>query len=99
VSDVLAVMLLKDNDMIKYRTGGWGKNLIESVEVEKETEASIWIEGKRNAKKTEYHNYFDTWADAKRHLLTVAEKKVAGIRLNLERANGELGNIKGLREA
>jgi hypothetical protein len=85
--------------MEKYRTGGWGKNLIERVAVEKETESSVWINGRRNAKKTDYHSYFDTWDDAKRHLLTVAEKKVVGIRLNLERANDELGNIKGLREA
>jgi len=85
--------------MEKYRTGGWGKNLIEQVEVEKETEASVWIKGRRNAKRTEYYNYFDTWDEAKLYLLTVAEAKVAAIRLNLERANGELGNINGLRQA
>jgi hypothetical protein len=31
------------NHMIKYRTGGWGKNRIEALEVEKETGNSVWI--------------------------------------------------------
>ena len=84
--------------MIKYRTGGWGKKLIVNVEIERETESSVLIKGRRNAKRTEYYNYFDTWAAAKKFLLTVAEEKVARIRLNLERANDELRIIEGLKE-
>jgi hypothetical protein len=85
--------------MKKYRTGGWGKNLIEEIEVEKETEYSVWIKGRRAAKKTDYHNYFDTWEDAKLHLLAIEEKYVASMQLNLERALGKLRNLKELRQA
>lgn len=52
----------------KYRTDGWRK-LIDIVEVERETGSSVWINGRRNAKTTDYHCYFDSFEDAKSYLL------------------------------
>jgi hypothetical protein len=83
--------------MIKFKTGG-GRNLIEPVEVEKETASSVWINGRRNNKRSGYDSYFDTWEEAKAYLLEQAERKVAGRRRSLEAANGELGNIRGLKK-
>ena len=83
--------------MKKYRTSTLGK-LIEAVEVERETEASVWVNGQRNGKRTEYHSYFNTFKEAKQYLLDIAERSVNSARLNLERAKGHYGNVKGLKE-
>ena len=83
--------------MIKYVTGGWGNNLIKAVEVEKETDVSVWVKGSRCAKRSTYKNYFDTWEEAKQFLLGKAEAECDSLRSQLERAKGKLGNIKGLK--
>jgi hypothetical protein len=85
--------------MIKYRSGGYNKNgaPIEAVEVQRETQSTIWINGKRGSKRTEYDNYFDTWDEAKEFLLSKASSELASARRKLERAQGEYGNIKGLK--
>lgn len=85
--------------MKKYlaRNSTWGK-LIELVEIERETESSVWIGGRRNSKISDYHCYFDSFDEAKAHLLEKADEKVIGARRSLELANSHLGNIKGLKE-
>jgi hypothetical protein len=79
---------------------------IESVEVERETEQSVWVCGvwhgkkvapRRHSKRSDWDNYFDTWEEAKAFLLANAERKVAHARRELEIANSELGNVKGLK--
>jgi hypothetical protein len=85
--------------MIKFKTGGYyGKNLIQEVEVEKETEYFFYIKGSRVKKEGGYEQYHDTWESAHAYLLKNAEKDVKSIRLNLEMANGYLGNIKGFKK-
>jgi hypothetical protein len=81
----------------KYRTGGWGNDLIERIEIERETAASVWIRGNRHAKQSEYLKYFDNWDDAKAQLMEKAERKLKSCRRSLERAQGEYGNVKGLK--
>jgi len=89
--------------MIKYRTGGYGKNLIEEVECERETEKSVWAKRvygsgfERCLKETEYHNYHDTWEKAHEYLIEKAERQADGLRRQLQLANSYLGNIKGLK--
>ena len=89
--------------MKKYKTGGYGKNLIQEVEIVRETEKQVVIASRngserREAKRSDYQNYFDEWQAAKDFLLEKAEKRVEGIKVQLERAKCELGNIKGLRQ-
>lgn len=85
--------------MIKYRTR-WDK--IEAVEVVKETEKQVVavLNGReqREAKKSTYQNYHDTWGEAKQFLVDEAQRKCEGLRKQLERANGELGKIKSMKE-
>jgi hypothetical protein len=83
--------------MIKYKTKGWGKGQIEMVEVDRETDSSVFIDGYRRAKRSSYDNFFDTWEDAHAYLLKKAENSASYARRNLEIANGELGNIRGLK--
>jgi poly(3-hydroxyalkanoate) synthetase len=81
----------------KFRTGGFGRQLIEAVEVERETDSSVWIKGNRNAKITSYHKYWDSWEEAHAYLLERADRSLQDARRALERAQGEYGNIKGMK--
>lgn len=38
---------------------------IKAVEVERETETSVWVGGRRRAKVTDYGTFFDTWEQAR----------------------------------
>ncbi len=88
--------------MKKYRTGSYGKDLICEVEVVRETEKQVIIMGhtgdRREAKKSEYQNYFDTWEEAKEFLIIIAQNKVDDTEIKLENAKDKLGIIRGLRQ-
>lgn len=86
--------------MIKYRIrpGIWPGTTIEMVEVEKETEASVWIHGQRIAKVAAYAEYHTTWADARASLLECVQVTLDNSRSALMRAQGLYGNIKGMKE-
>ena len=86
--------------MIKYKTNKHffrSEGFINKVEVERETEQSVWINGRRNSKHSDYSSFFDSFDEAKAFLLAIAEKKVTLAKLRLNDAQGELGNIKGLK--
>jgi len=82
-------------------------NEITEVEAEKETKLSVWITQEnpfktrttvsRHAKMSSYECYFDTWDDAHKHLMDRAEAKLDTARARLQHAQGELGNIKGMK--
>lgn len=74
----------------------WGTT-IEPVQVEKETVSSIWIDGRRSAKRSSYENYFDTWDEAKEFLTEYANSVLATARRSLETAHGFAGNVRGLK--
>lgn len=82
--------------MIKYKTNGWGRNPIVEVEVDRETESSVVIAGRRRAKVSAYEAYHDSWEDAKAYLMDGAEKSLKSARRKLEEAQGYYGNVKGL---
>jgi len=50
---------------------------IEEIEVERETESSVWINGKSQRKQTEYCYYFDSWEDAHESLLNAQRHHVS----------------------
>jgi hypothetical protein len=84
--------------MKKYKTlDHWG--MIDVVEVDdRESEKFVWINGKRRSKRTDQESYFDTFDEAKQHLLKVAKHVVYLARRHLELAESHYGNIKGLKE-
>ena len=87
--------------MKKYKTGStnWGVEAkIEEVEVDRETESSVWVNGNRLQKSTEYHTYHDTWDAAHSYLLERAKNKVEYARRQLEEHKSRLGNIKGMKK-
>lgn len=84
--------------MIKYRAAsGWAK--IEAVEVERETECFVWIKGRRNSKKTEYYNYFDSFNEAKSALLKNAVRALETAKKRVGFAEEELIKIEELKES
>jgi hypothetical protein len=90
--------------LVKFRTGNalFGDR-IEKVAVIRETKAFVYLPGRkggterRDGKRTEWTQYHDTWADAHAYLVETAEAKVVDARRRLEKAKGELGNIKGMK--
>ena len=94
--------------MIKYKSKYKFDNSIEKVSVVSETEHFVTIEyndfrgfqrTQREKKLTEYDAYFDTFEEAKNFLINDSEQKLNQIRLSLQREQGRLGNIKGMKES
>lgn len=84
--------------MRKYMTQKYLKEKIKSVEVERETESSVWVDGRRNAKSGQYANYFDTWLEAKSFLLCEAAADVVNAKSKLDHYKSKLQEIEALQE-
>lgn len=86
--------------MIKYVTARPLSNRprIDVIEVDRETESSVWIGGRRRAKQSVWDCYFDTFDEAKAFLTAKAEARLTAARLRLNDAQGFAGNVKGLKE-
>ncbi len=93
----------QENQMNKFRVA-YGE--IEARKVVRETKHRIWFisswrgkdsERSENKRSTD-QNWFDTWEDAHAFLVEKAQQKVENLRLQLERAKGELGQIKGMKK-
>ena len=80
--------------MKKYRTNG---RAIAIVEAERETEQCVWVDGRRQAKKSEYYNFFDNWDEAHNFLKDYAQQNVLSARRNLDYRLEYLERILALR--
>lgn len=79
-----------------YRT--WlAFNEIVPVEIERSTENSVWIKERRVQRTGSYQEYWPTWEEAHARLVKAAEDDLVQARLALQRAEGRLGNIRGMR--
>ena len=76
--------------MKKYKTSngyyryGFGIKIIE-IEIERETEKSIWVDGRLMAKYSNYGVYHDTWKDAWDYLIIHATRKLDNAKSNHEK--------------
>lgn len=66
---------------------------VTEVEVERETAACAWIEGRRRKKDEGWRPLFDSAADAWAHIREEAEGEVAERRKNLEYAEAQLRTV------
>ena len=90
--------------MIKYRTGGSGKE-IEALEVVRETDHYItfvaeWWHRKseqREKKETSHSKWFDTWEEAHAFLLERARKRVFDCEGSLHRAHERLRSVEAMK--
>ena len=86
--------------MIKYMTMAHGSSYarIDKVEVEKETEKMVVLQsGRKEAKKSDWHNYFDTWGEALEFLRLQANNKIINLKFDLNRAIDESKRLNSLR--
>ena len=77
----------------KYKTGGYGGDLIEVVEVDRETKDSIFINGRRTSKRSSHHAYWDSWEEAYASLVDKAQQRVASARRSLKDAQDHLMTV------
>jgi hypothetical protein len=83
----------------------WNKEIY-VVEVEKETEKSVWrareLFGKkvleRELKISEFSKYFDTWDEAHNHLLGVAERGLKSAQKRLDDATYFLDIVTNMKK-
>lgn len=83
---------------VKYMTSSIYSHSIKKVEIERETEASVWIKGRRQVKSSGYHSFFNTFEEAKAHLLEEAQAKCNAAKKNYERQQKLVESIRNLKE-
>jgi hypothetical protein len=76
-----------------YRTCSYGCE-IETIEVERKTEKSVWINESRSARTSDWEQYFDTFEEAKNHLIKQAEEKIESAKNNLAIAESFLKDVQ-----
>jgi hypothetical protein len=76
------------NDMSirRYHTSR-GIPLVKAVDVERETNGSVYIGGRRRAKRGQWDNYYDTHEEAKEAMVSMARANVNGCTKRLQAAN------------
>jgi len=85
----------------KYRislSNAWDCSIvIERIEVERETDASVWIRGRRSAKRSEHWwSYYPTKEDARKALLARQERRTEACEEALRMARSRLDKIEKL---
>jgi hypothetical protein len=79
---------------MKMYKNNW-QGIIE-VEVERKSESSVWIKGRRNALRSSYENYFDTPEECKAFMLREAEAVLKSEEGRLEYARKRVAEIMAL---
>jgi len=93
--------------MKMYRTSGNAID-IEEREIIRETKCTVSFSKEnlftsgirivREKKDSEWAQWHTTWEDAHNHLFKKAESRLNSARLRLQKAQGALGNVKGLKK-
>lgn len=68
------------------------------VEVDSETDKTVIIEGRRHDKRSDYEAYFDTFSEAKEHLIDRKKRKQDNCAARLDAATEELERAETLEE-
>lgn len=83
--------------MIKYKTGSIYSSVeIESVEIERETESSIWIKGRMRSKRSRYEIYHASWQDAHDYLFQILKLQHADCLKRINRIESDLKQLEAL---
>ena len=87
--------------MKKYRT--WYDLKIEEIEVIRETAKYVVIAAgrrgeRRDAKRSDHTNYFDTWEEARQFLAETARREIADLEEKLVATKKELDVIEAMQE-
>lgn len=76
--------------MKMYRTNLWksfneSATIINEIEIDRKTDASVFIEGKRYAMISDFHQFHSTFNEAKKYLVEKAKAKHQSLSDELER--------------
>lgn len=83
--------------MKKYVASTW-YNSIDVVEVDRQTDSSVWIKGRMHRRSSDYKIYFDTFDEGKQWLVKRMESKVKSASASLKYEEKELEKVKALEE-
>jgi len=82
--------------MIKYKQQ-WDR--IKKIEIERETDHFVFLkDGRREAKVANYVSYFNTFEEAKEHIINKAKGKVRHYEHQLQNAKEDLDDANALTE-
>jgi hypothetical protein len=84
--------------VIKYKTKRYDDTEIEAVKVERESEASYWIDGNRVSKLSTYYRYHDSWEYAHSYLIQRKESAIETMKDRIVAAEGTLKKLRSMKE-
>lgn len=77
--------------MEKFKVIEWRTKPIEKVEIIKESEHFVWIKKDvREAKNTKYHQYFDSYSEAKAYLVQKQDKEISKLKIKIKELESKL---------
>ena len=79
--------------MIKYRTVSWHCGLA-VTNIDRETEKSVFISGRKHAKRSEHYNYHDTFDEAKSFCIENIEYRIASLEKKIDLEKLALEKLK-----
>ncbi|MEE9355217.1 MAG: hypothetical protein V3U75_06475 [Methylococcaceae bacterium] len=83
-------------DITRYHTAR-GIPKVKAVKVDKDTDKSVVINGRRRAKRGNWDNYFDTFDEAKVTMVDKARANVKGCTMRLKEAETFLHKAQNIR--
>ena len=88
--------------MKKYKVSTWSI-LISEVEIERETNSSVFFKignkERREAKESSYSAYFDSFEEAKKHLIDRTIRELESKKNSVKKLEKDLLTIKGLKKS
>ena len=83
----------------KFKAVTWSLD-IESVEIERETDKSVWLKGRRGRelKVCDSVGYFDKWEDAKTFLVNIANQKAQDAQRRADYYKKEYDKFKAIQQ-
>lgn len=82
--------------IVKWRTTNYMRTIITRVECDRETDQSVWINGRRQQKETDYHSYFNAWEEARDFLRRTEERAIKMLERNIAEQRRTLAEIEAL---
>lgn len=78
----------------QFKFRAFGYPAIERVEIERETEASVWVRGRQCRKRSDYHCYYDTAKEAAEAIIAKYRERLMEAHREMESATKDLESAK-----
>jgi len=93
-------MKQRENEMIKYKVKGYGELYIERIKIERETKHFVFYKDGGSDRVWQESNigFFDTFEDAKDHIIKDAQSDIDNYERELARAKQRLAKAEALTE-